>query len=138
MTSWISSGLRQRGATDAGRNRIMTEAARDRRIHGATKPEQHDRDGLQSVARDDSEQLGAEACEPGSDRGAQVGKPASRSRRGRSAELDAAVLPGLIVASGLVPRPIAVLGLIGGTLAFTAGTLELFQVFRRSPGRPSS
>jgi len=31
--------------------------------------------------------------------------------------------------SGLVPRPIAVLGLIGGTLAFAAGTAELFQVF---------
>ena len=30
--------------------------------------------------------------------------------------------------SGLVPRPIAVLGLIGGTLAFAAGTAELFQV----------
>jgi Domain of unknown function (DUF4386) len=35
----------------------------------------------------------------------------------------------LMYRSGLVPRPIAVLGLIGGTLAFTAGTLELFQVF---------
>jgi hypothetical protein len=36
--------------------------------------------------------------------------------------------------SGLVPRPIAVLGLIGGTLAFAAGTAELFQVFSQTSG----
>jgi Domain of unknown function (DUF4386) len=35
----------------------------------------------------------------------------------------------LMYRSGLVPRPIAGLGLIGGTLAFAAGTLELLQVF---------
>jgi hypothetical protein len=35
----------------------------------------------------------------------------------------------LMYRSGLVPRPLAVLGLIGGTLAFAAGTAELFQVF---------
>jgi hypothetical protein len=40
----------------------------------------------------------------------------------------------LMYRSGLVPRPIAVLGLIGGTLAFTAGTLELFQVFPQVSG----
>jgi hypothetical protein len=39
------------------------------------------------------------------------------------------ILGYLMYRSGLVPRPIAVLGLIGGTLALTAGTLELFQVF---------
>lgn len=32
----------------------------------------------------------------------------------------------LMYRSGLVPRPIAVLGLIGGTLAFAAATVELF------------
>ena len=35
----------------------------------------------------------------------------------------------LIYRSGLVPRPIAVLGLIGGTLAFVAATAELFGLF---------
>jgi len=35
----------------------------------------------------------------------------------------------LMYRSGLVPRPIAVLGLVGGTLAFIAATLELFAVF---------
>ena len=35
----------------------------------------------------------------------------------------------LMYRSGLVPRPIAVLGLAGGTLAFIAATLELFAVF---------
>jgi hypothetical protein len=39
------------------------------------------------------------------------------------------ILAYLLYRSGLVPRPIAVLGLIGGTLAFAAGTAELFQVF---------
>jgi len=39
------------------------------------------------------------------------------------------ILGYLMYRSGLVPRPIAVLGLIGGTLAFAAGTAELFQVF---------
>lgn len=39
------------------------------------------------------------------------------------------ILGYLMYRSGLVPRPIAVLGLIGGTLAFSAGTAELFQVF---------
>jgi hypothetical protein len=44
------------------------------------------------------------------------------------------ILGYLMYRSGLVPRPIAVLGLIGGTLAFTAGTLELFQVFPQVSG----
>ena len=35
----------------------------------------------------------------------------------------------LMYRSGLVPRPIAVLGLIGGTLAFAAATAELFELF---------
>jgi hypothetical protein len=35
----------------------------------------------------------------------------------------------LMYRSGLVPRPIAVLGLIGGTLAFAAATAELFGLF---------
>jgi len=39
------------------------------------------------------------------------------------------ILGYLMYRSGLVPRPIAVLGLVGGTLAFAAGTAELFQVF---------
>ena len=39
------------------------------------------------------------------------------------------ILGYLMYRSGLVPRPIAVLGLIGGTLAFAAGTAALFQVF---------
>jgi hypothetical protein len=39
------------------------------------------------------------------------------------------ILGYLMYRSGLVPRPIAVLGLIGGTLAFAAGTAELFQLF---------
>jgi hypothetical protein len=39
------------------------------------------------------------------------------------------ILGYLLYRSGLVPRPIAVLGLIGGPLALVAGTLELFQVF---------
>jgi hypothetical protein len=34
----------------------------------------------------------------------------------------------LMYRSGLVPRPIAVLGLIGGTLAFAAATAELFEL----------
>jgi hypothetical protein len=35
----------------------------------------------------------------------------------------------LMYRSGLVPRPIAVLGLIGGTLAFASATAELFGLF---------
>jgi hypothetical protein len=35
----------------------------------------------------------------------------------------------LMYRSGLVPRPIAVLGLIGGTLAFVSATAELFGLF---------
>jgi hypothetical protein len=35
----------------------------------------------------------------------------------------------LMYRSGLVPRPIAVLGLIGGTLGFAAATAELFGLF---------
>jgi hypothetical protein len=38
------------------------------------------------------------------------------------------ILGYLLYRSRLVPRPIAVLGLIGGPLALVAGTLELFQV----------
>jgi hypothetical protein len=44
------------------------------------------------------------------------------------------ILGYLMYRSGLVPRPIAVLGLIGGTLAFAAGTAELFQVFPQVSG----
>jgi uncharacterized protein DUF4386 len=44
------------------------------------------------------------------------------------------ILGYLMYRSGLVPRPIAVLGLIGGALAFIAGTLELFQVFPQVSG----
>jgi Domain of unknown function (DUF4386) len=35
----------------------------------------------------------------------------------------------LMYRSGLVPRPMAVLGLVGGTLAFAAATAELFGLF---------
>ncbi len=35
----------------------------------------------------------------------------------------------LMYRSGLVPRPIAVLGLAGGSLAFVAATAELFGLF---------
>lgn len=38
------------------------------------------------------------------------------------------ILGYLLYRSGLVPRPIAVLGLIGGTLAFGAATAELFEL----------
>jgi len=38
----------------------------------------------------------------------------------------------LMYRSGLVPRPIAVLGLIGGTLAFAAATAELFGLFSQT------
>ena len=49
----------------------------------------------------------------------------------------------LMYRSGLVPRPIAVLGLIGGTLAFAAATAELFGLWPqvsggRPPGAPGS
>ena len=44
------------------------------------------------------------------------------------------ILGYLMYRSRLVPRPIAVLGLIGGTLAFAAGTAELFQVFPQVSG----
>jgi hypothetical protein len=40
----------------------------------------------------------------------------------------------LLYRSGLVPRPIAVLGLAGGTLAFAAATAELFGVFPQVSG----
>ena len=40
----------------------------------------------------------------------------------------------LMYRSGLVPRPIAVLGLIGGTLAFIAGTAELFGLWPQVSG----
>jgi hypothetical protein len=40
----------------------------------------------------------------------------------------------LMYRSGLVPRPIAVLGLAGGTLAFAAATAELFGVFPQVSG----
>lgn len=40
----------------------------------------------------------------------------------------------LMYRSGLVPRPIAVLGLAGGTLAFAAATMELFEVFPQVSG----
>jgi hypothetical protein len=44
------------------------------------------------------------------------------------------ILGYLLYRSGLVPRPIAVLGLIGGPLALVAGTMELFQVFPQVSG----
>jgi uncharacterized protein DUF4386 len=40
----------------------------------------------------------------------------------------------LMYRSGLVPRPMAVLGLIGGTLAFAAGTAELFGLWPQVSG----
>lgn len=40
----------------------------------------------------------------------------------------------LMYRSGLVPRPIAVLGLIGGTLAFAAATAELFGLWPQVSG----
>ena len=40
----------------------------------------------------------------------------------------------LMYRSGLVPRPIAVLGLVGGTLAFIAGTAELFGLWPQVSG----
>ena len=40
----------------------------------------------------------------------------------------------LMYRSGLVPRPIAVLGLAGGTLAFATATAELFGVFPQVSG----
>jgi hypothetical protein len=40
----------------------------------------------------------------------------------------------LMYRSGLVPRPIAVLGLIGGTLAFVAATAELFGLWPQVSG----
>ena len=40
----------------------------------------------------------------------------------------------LMYRSGLVPRPIAVLGLVGGTLAFVAGTAELFGLWPQVSG----
>ena len=40
----------------------------------------------------------------------------------------------LMYRSGLVPRPIAVLGLAGGTLAFVAGTAELFGLWPQVSG----
>jgi hypothetical protein len=40
----------------------------------------------------------------------------------------------LMYRSGLVPRPIAVLGLIGGSLAFVAGTAELFGLWPQVSG----
>jgi hypothetical protein len=40
----------------------------------------------------------------------------------------------LMYRSGLVPRPIAMLGLAGGTLAFIAANLELFGVFPQVSG----
>ena len=36
--------------------------------------------------------------------------------------------------SGLVPRPIAVLGLVGGSLAFVAATAELFGLLSQVSG----
>jgi hypothetical protein len=42
------------------------------------------------------------------------------------------ILGYLLYRSRLVPRPIAVLGLIGGTLAFGAATAELFEVFSQT------
>lgn len=39
------------------------------------------------------------------------------------------ILGYLMYRSALVPRPIAVLGLLGGTLAFVAATAELFELF---------
>ena len=44
------------------------------------------------------------------------------------------ILGYLMYRSGLVPRPIAVLGLAGGSLAFVAATLELFGVFPQVSG----
>lgn len=40
----------------------------------------------------------------------------------------------LMYRSGLVPRPIAVLGLVGGTLAFSAATAELFGLWPQTSG----
>jgi hypothetical protein len=42
------------------------------------------------------------------------------------------ILGYLMYRSRLVPRPIAVLGLIGGALAFGAGTAELFELFTQT------
>jgi hypothetical protein len=44
------------------------------------------------------------------------------------------ILGYLMLRSGLVPRPIALLGLVGGSFAFAAGTMELFSVFPQVSG----